>query len=215
MKPNKPLIAILMQREHNRLISQVNSLVKLLSQPYSDMQYNRLLEIARKWQHLLTYEQGKERVLNALEKFTEAYKNQGESLQEDYYELMFQAGLYRKGQWGYIRECLGTFKDCMNDFGAVLPEYKKDFKRKYEPHGTLSVEQQSRMLKEQIELIPNRKDPWRTTEMMELGLIDENGFAPMGKKQAFELLEFRDQLKKSKTGKVIDFFANKLKTKGR
>ena len=181
-KPDKPLIAILMQREHNRLISQVNSLEKLLHQPYSDKQYQRLLQIAKKWQELLTDEQGKARVLKALNTFAEIYKNQGESLQEDYYELMFQAGLYRKGHWGLIRECLGSFSDCMNDFGAVLPEYKQEFRRKY---GQPSVEEQSRLLKEKIELIPNRNDPWRTKEMMELGLMDVNGFVPMGKKEVW------------------------------
>lgn len=166
-------------------MNQVNSLEKLLHQPYSDKQYHRLLQIANKWQNLLTDQQGRERVLHAMEVFAETYKNQGESLQEDYYELMFQAGLYRKGHWASIKDCLGSFNECMNKFGDVLPEYKKEFKRQYEPHGTLSVEEQSRLLKEQIELIPNRNDPWRTKEMMQLGLMDENGFVPMGKKQAY------------------------------
>ncbi len=132
--------------------------------------------------------------------FTETYKNQGESLLEDYYELLFQAGIYRKGQWGLIRTCLGSFSDCTNDFGAVLPEYKKDFKRKY---GSPSVEEQSRILREQIELIPNLHDPWRVKEMLEHGLMDENGFVPLGKKRALEILEEKD---KSKAGRVIDFF---------
>jgi hypothetical protein len=45
MKPNKPLIAILMQREHNRLISQVNSLEKLLFQPARRQQLHRARQV--------------------------------------------------------------------------------------------------------------------------------------------------------------------------
>ena len=126
MHPDKPLIAILMQREHNRLVNQAKSLEKLLYQAYSDKQYPRLLEIAHKWENLLTDDRGKHRVIHALKNFAETYKNRDQTLQDDYYELLFQAGLYRKSQWSTIRTCLGSFNDYMNNFGSVLPQYKKD-----------------------------------------------------------------------------------------
>ncbi len=112
MEPNKPLIAILMQREHNRLINQAKSLEKLLHQAYSDNQHKRLLDIAEKWQNILTDERAKPRVIQALKTFAETYHNRGQTLLDDYYELLFQAGLYRKSQWSTIRTCLGSFNDC-------------------------------------------------------------------------------------------------------
>lgn len=199
-KPNKPLIAILIQRECSRLISQVKSLEKLVHEVYSEKEYQRLLGIAEKWQELLTNEECKKRLLNALYTFAETYRDQDDYLQEDYYELLFQAGIYRKAHWGHVRECLGSFSDCMNDFGAVLPEYKQKFRRKY---GQPSVEEQSRLLKKQLSMMPSR----RGIELLEHGLMDENGFVPLGKDRAFEILEEKKRM--PKPGKVLDFFRRK------
>ena len=45
-KPDPVLVAVLVNREHSRLSSQVKTLEKVLHAPYSDKEHQRLLTLA-------------------------------------------------------------------------------------------------------------------------------------------------------------------------
>ena len=210
MQHDKTLIAILVSRENHRLDRQVKSLEKLLHQPFADEEYQKLTALAQKWRDLLANPDCEE-LLQAMASFVAAYKAQDPKLNVAYSELVFHAELYRKGHWSFVEHFVGSLNGGTGKSG-VLPERKKEFTRRYEPKKKLSVEEQSRLLKKQYELVSNRDDPWRTKEMMDHGLMDENGIIPMGKQQALAVVQEKEK-SKPKAGRVLDFFAGKLKKK--
>jgi len=54
-KPDPALVAVLVNREHSRLSSQVKTLEKVLHAPYSDKEHQRLLTVLVKKSHKLFF----------------------------------------------------------------------------------------------------------------------------------------------------------------
>ena len=163
-KPDPALIAVLINREHSRLSSQVKTLEKALHAPFSDKEHQRLIQLA-------------------------AYRQQSPDQEKLHYEVVFQAGVYRMGHWALVKHFVPGVTDCLDNFGSVLPKHRDAFKRRYEVDGNLSVEAQSQLLKAQYALIPNRRDPYRHEEMKRRGLVTADGIVPMGVKEALALIE--------------------------
>ena len=122
MQLDKPLIAILVSREHSRLNNQVRSLEKLLHEPYADNEYQKLSDLAQKWRDLLANPDCEE-LFRALDSFAAAYKAQDPELNVAYSELVFHAELYRKGHWSFVEHFVGSLHGCTGKSGGVLPEY--------------------------------------------------------------------------------------------
>jgi hypothetical protein len=204
MQPDKALIAILIKREHSRLASQVKALEKLLDKPYSEANSKRLHDMYEKWRDNLCNEKGLPRLLQLMSELIDAYENQPDSVQDAWVEVSMAAGFYRMGHWTFTKHFLGNFNQYMNDFGSIRPEYHKAFKKQYEPKKPLPVEEQSRMLKVQYDLIPHKDDPYRYKELKARGLVDENGFVAMGVQNALAMIKAEEEKPKWQR-KVIDF----------
>jgi hypothetical protein len=202
MQPDKVLVAILIKREHSRLASQVKTLEKLLEKPYSEANSKRLHDMYDKWRDNLCDEKGLPLVLRAMSELMDAYENRPASVREAWEEVSAAAGFYRMGHWAFVKHFLGNFNKYMNDFGSIRPEYRKAFKKQYEPRKPLPVEEQVRMLKAQYDLIPH--DPYRYKELKVRGLVDENGFVAMGVQNALAMIKAEEERPKWQ-GKVIDF----------
>ena len=88
-KPDPTLVAILLNREHSRLSSQVKTLEKVLHAPYSDKEYQRLVKLSASWRELLGFDDGAPKLAEALEAFIVAYQEQSadrERLHDEKYE---------------------------------------------------------------------------------------------------------------------------------
>ncbi|GAB6059442.1 hypothetical protein [Desulfonatronum parangueonense] len=188
-KLDPSLVAVLVNREHSRLSSQVNSLEKLLHTPYADKEHQRLLTLAAKWRVLLAFDDGAPKLTEELETFAAAYQQRSPEQGRLHDEVVFQAGIYRMGHWGFVKHFIPNVTDCLDNFGNVLPSHRDTFKRRYETEGKLSVEAQSQLLKAQYALIPNRRDPYRHEELKRRGLVTDDGIVPMGVKEALALIE--------------------------
>ena len=160
VKADHPLIAVLVTREHSRLMSQIKSLEGLIGEPYSASKTNRLRKMAERWRHTLCYDDGVAPLVAALDDVINAYEKRSSGLEKAHDELNFAAGVYKMGHWHLVRFFFPTVKSCLNDFGGVKPSYRKAFKARYEPDKPLSVEDQAQLLKAQYALIPNRRDPY-------------------------------------------------------
>ena len=57
-KPDPALIAVLINREHSRLSSQVKTLERVLHAPFSDKEHQRLVQLAANWRSLLAFDDG-------------------------------------------------------------------------------------------------------------------------------------------------------------
>lgn len=66
-KPDPTIVAILLNREHSRLSSQVKTLEKVLHAPYSDKAHQRLLTLVANWRALLAFDDGAPKLADALE----------------------------------------------------------------------------------------------------------------------------------------------------
>jgi hypothetical protein len=209
MQPDKVLVAILIKREHSRLASQVKTLEKLLEKPYSEANSKRLHDMYDKWQNNLCDEKGLPLVSRAMSELIDAYENRSDCVQDALVEVSAAAGFYRMGHWAFVKHFLGNFNKYMNDFGRIRPEYRKAFKKQYEPRKPLPVAEQVRMPKAQYDLIPH--DPYRYKELKVRGLVDENGFVAMGVQNALAVIKAEEERPKWQ-GKVIDF-ASYLKKK--
>lgn len=103
------MVAVLINREHSRLSSQVKTLEKLLHAPYSDKEHQRLLTLSANWRDLLAFDDGAPKLADALEAFAAAYHqgspdHQRSPEQERLHdEVVFQAGVYRMGHWGLVK----------------------------------------------------------------------------------------------------------------
>ena len=188
-KPDPALVAVLINREHSRLSSQVKTLEKALHAPFSDKEHQRLIQLAANWRALLAFDDGAPKLADALEVFVAAYRQQSPDQEKLHYEVVFQAGIYRMGHWSLVKHFIPGVTDCLDNFGSVLPKHREAFKRRYEADGNLSVEAQSQLLKAQYALIPNRRDPYRHEEMKRRGLVTADGIVPMGVKEALALIE--------------------------
>ncbi len=73
-QPDPVLVAILVNREHSRLSSHINTLEKLLHSPYSDKEHLRLVKLAASWRELLADDDGAPKIAAALEAFIAAYR---------------------------------------------------------------------------------------------------------------------------------------------
>jgi len=62
-KPDPALIAVLINREHSRLSSQVKTLERVLHAPFSDKEHQRLVQLAANWRSLLAFDDGAPRKL--------------------------------------------------------------------------------------------------------------------------------------------------------
>ena len=170
-KPDPVLVAVLVNREHSRLSSQVKTLEKVLHAPYSDKEHQRLLTLAANWRALLGFDDGAPKLADALETFAAAYQERSPDQERLHGEVVFQAGVYRMGHWALVKHFIPGVTDCLDNFGSVLPKHRDAFKRRYEADGNLSVDAQSQLLKAQYALIPNRRDPYRHEEMKRRGLV--------------------------------------------
>jgi hypothetical protein len=183
------LVAVLINREHSRLSSQVKTLEKALHAPFSDKEHQRLIQLAANWRALLAFDDGAPKLADALEVFIVAYQQQSPDQEKLHDEVVFQAGVYRMGHWALVKHFIPGVTDCLDSFGNVLPKYREAFKRRYEADGNLSVEAQSQLLTAQYALIPNRRDPYRHEELKRRGLVTADGIVPMGVKEALALIE--------------------------
>lgn len=183
------LVAVLVNREHSRLSSQVKTLEKVLHAPYSDKEHQRLLTLAANWRGLLAFDDGAPKLAEALETFATAYQQCSPDQERLHYEVVCQVGVYRIGHWALVKHFIPGVTDCLDHFGSVLPKYRDAFKRQYEADGNLSVEAQSQLLKAHYALIANRSDPYWHEEMKRRGLINDDGIVPMGVKEALALIE--------------------------
>lgn len=77
-KPDPALIAVLINREHSRLSSQVKTLEKVLHAPFSDKEHQRLIQLAANWRALLAFDDGAPKLADALEVFVAAYRQQSD-----------------------------------------------------------------------------------------------------------------------------------------
>ncbi len=188
-KPDPTIVAILLNREHSRLSSQVKTLEKVLHSPYSDKECQRLVKLSNNWRELLGFDDGAPELAEALETFIVAYRDRSADLERLHDEVVFAAGIYRMGHWGLAKYFIPGIKECLDNFGAVLSKHRDAFKFRYEAAGNLTVEEQSRMLKAQYALITNRRDPYRHEEMKRRGLVTADGIVPMGMKEALALIE--------------------------
>lgn len=55
-KLDPSLVAILVNREHSRLSSQVKTLERVLHAPFSDKEHQRLVQLAANWRSLLAFQ---------------------------------------------------------------------------------------------------------------------------------------------------------------
>ncbi len=188
-KPDPTIVAILLNREHSRLSSQVKTLEKVLHSPYSDKEHQRLVKLAASWRESLAFDDGAPKLAEALETFIVAYQDRSADLERLHDEVVFASGIYRMGHWGLVKQFIPGIKECLDNFGAVLAKHRDAFKWRYEAYGNLTVEEQSRMLKAEYALIPNRRDPYRHEEMKRRGLVTADGIVPMGMKEALALIE--------------------------
>ena len=58
---------MLINREHSRLSSQVKTLEKVLHAAFSDMEHQRLVQLAANWRALLAYDDGAPKLADAQE----------------------------------------------------------------------------------------------------------------------------------------------------
>ena len=188
-KPDPALIAVLINREHSRLSSQVKTLEKVLHAPFSDKEHRRLVQLAANWRALLAFDDGAPKLADALEMFNVAYHQQSPEKVALHDEVVFQAGVYRMGHWALVKHFIPGVTACLDNFGSVLPKHREAFKRWYEAEGNLSVEAQSQLLKAQYAMIPNRRDPCRHEELKRRALVTADGIVPMGVKEALALIE--------------------------
>ena len=193
-KPDPALVAVLINREHSRLSSQVKTLEKALHAPFSDKEHQRLIQQAANWRALLAFDDGAPKLADALEVFVAAYRQQSPDQEKLHDEVVFQAGVYRMGHWALVKHFILGVTDCLDNFGNVLPKHREAFKRRYKADGNLSVEAQSQLLKAQYALIPNRRDPYRHEELKRRGLVTADGVVPMGVKEALVLIEREEAL---------------------
>lgn len=215
-KPDPALIAVLINREHSRLSSQVKTLEKVLHAPFTDNEHQRLTQLATNWRSLLAFDDGAPKLGDALEVFIAAYQQQSPELERLHDEVVFQAGVYRMGHWALVKHFIPGVADCLdNSFGSVLPKHRDTFKRRYEACGNLPVEAQSQLLKAQYALIPNRRDPYRHEEMKRRGLVTADGIVPMGVKEALALIE-REEAQAAQPAKrgVVAWVADRFRRKG-
>ena len=188
-KPDPALIAVLINREHSRLSSQVKTLDKVLHAPFSDKEHQRLVQLAANWRSLLAFDDGAPKLADALEAFVAAYQQLSPDQEKLHDEVVFQAGVYRMGHWALVKHFVPGVTACLDNFGSVLSKQRDAFKRRYEADGNLSVEAQSQLLKAQYALIPNRRDPYRHEELKRRGLVTADGIVTMGVKEALALIE--------------------------
>ncbi len=98
-KPDTALVAVLVNREHSRLSSQVKTLEKVLHAPHSDKEHQRLLTLAANWRELLAFDDGAPKLADALETFAAAYQQRSPDQEQLHDEVVFQAGVYRMAHW--------------------------------------------------------------------------------------------------------------------
>ena len=118
-KPDPVLIAVLINREHSRLSSQVKTLEKALHAPFSDKEHQRLVQLAANWRALLAFDDGAPKLADALEVFIAAYQQQSPDQERLNDEVVFQAGVYRVGHWTLVKHFIPGVTDCLDNFGSV------------------------------------------------------------------------------------------------
>ena len=208
-KPDPALIAVLINREHSRLSSQIKTLEKVLQAPFSDKEHQRLVQLAASWRSLLAFDDDAPKLADALEVFIAAYQQRSPDQERLHDEVVFQAGVYRMGHWALVKHFIPGVTDCLDNFGSVLTRHRNAFKRRYEADGNLSVEEQSQMLKAQYS---NRRDPYRHEEMKRRGLVTADGIVPMGVKEALALIEREEaQAKQSAKRGVVAWVADRFR----
>lgn len=205
---------MLINREHSRLSSQVKALERVLDTPFSGKEHKRLVQLAANWRSLLVFDDGAPKLVDALETFIAAYQRQLPDQERLHDEVVFQAGIYRMGHWALVKHFIPGVTDCLDNFGNVLPKHREAFKRRHEADGNLSVEAQSKLLKAQYALIPNRRDPYRHEELKRRGLVTADGIVPMGVKEALAQIE-REEAQATQPAKrgVVAWVADRFRRK--
>ena len=112
---------MLINREHSRLSSQVKTLERVLHEPFSDKEHQRLVQLAANWRSLLAFDDGAPKLADALEVFVAAYRQQSPDQERLHDEVVFQAGVYRMGHWTLVKHFIPGVTDCLDNFGSDLP----------------------------------------------------------------------------------------------
>ena len=94
---------MLINREHSRLSSQVKTLERVLHAPFSDKEHQRLVQLAANWRSLLAFDDGAPKLADALQAFIAAYEQQSTDRERLHDEVVFQAGVYRMGNWALVK----------------------------------------------------------------------------------------------------------------
>ena len=89
-KPDPVLTAVLINREHSRLSSQVKTLEKALHTPFSDKEHQRLVQLAASWRTLLAFDDGAPKLADALEAFIAANQQQSPDQERLHDEVVFE-----------------------------------------------------------------------------------------------------------------------------
>ena len=107
-------------------------------------------------------------------------ERQGTAQEADYEAVVFQIDIYKKNAWAFIRRFYGSLNPYVDRWLKVLPSYKEAFARRYEAHSKLSVAEQGALMREMIDAVPNKDDPYRQRQhpesraiLEELGILDE------------------------------------------
>jgi hypothetical protein len=106
---------VLINREHSRLSSQVKTLEKVLHAPFSDKEHQRLIQLAANWRALLAFDDGAPKLADALEVFIAAYRQRSPDQERLHDEVVFQAGVYRMGQWALVKHFIPGVTDCLQE----------------------------------------------------------------------------------------------------
>jgi len=192
-KDHLPTLIILTQREHQRLKNQSKRLsTYALSE--QDLKTYRAY-----WIKNLGFVDFLSPLLQAMDDLLDRL-TQGQPTEEAYEEVIFQVGVYQKGTWGFIRHFYGSLSPYVDRWLKVLPSYKEAFTRRYEAHGKLSVAEQGALIRELIEPIPNKDDPYRLRQSPEgRAILDELGILEEARDRE------TDPTDKASTGQVVDF----------
>jgi len=148
-----PNLIILTQREHQRLKNQAKRL-SAGTVPERDLRTYRA-----NWLAQLGFVAFLPPLIQAMDELLDCL-NQGQPTETAYQEVALQIGIYQKSTWGFVRHFYGSLSPYVDHWLKVLPLYKEAFTRRYEAHRKLSVAGQGALIREMIEAIPNKDDPY-------------------------------------------------------
>jgi len=190
-----PTLILLTQREHQRLRNQAKRL-SAGTVPEHDLRTYRA-----NWLAQLGFVDFLPPLIQAMDELLDCL-SQGQPTETAYQEVVLQIGIYQKGSWGFIRHFYGSLNPYVDRWLKVLPSYKEAFTRRYEAHGKLSVAEQGALIREMVEAIPNKDDPYELKQSPEgRAILDELGILEEAREKEGKPID------KARTGQVVDFQA--------